>query len=187
MANSLYGLGRKKFLDADIDWLVHDIVLWLGTTSYTPNLTTDEFYSIVPGGSVVAESGNFASKTSTLGVADADDVTLSAVTGSVSAYIGIFRSTGVDATSPLIALIDTATGLPVTPNGGDITIQWDSGANKIFKLFETLSDDDRRAATGLQKLLDKLKWGWDRTRGGLWVPEPKVVQHPPLILAPKGI
>lgn len=28
----------------------------------------------------------------------------------------------------------TGSGLPVTPNGGDITIQWDNGANKIFKL-----------------------------------------------------
>ncbi len=34
----------------------------------------------------------------------------------------------------LIAYIDTATGMPVTPNGGDITIAWDNGANKIFKL-----------------------------------------------------
>ena len=34
----------------------------------------------------------------------------------------------------VIAFIDTATGLPVTPNGGDITITWDNGANKIFKL-----------------------------------------------------
>jgi hypothetical protein len=30
--------------------------------------------------------------------------------------------------------IDAATGLPLTPNGGDVTIQWDNGANKIFKL-----------------------------------------------------
>jgi hypothetical protein len=34
----------------------------------------------------------------------------------------------------LIARIDTATGLPVTPNGGDITVQWDAGADKIFTL-----------------------------------------------------
>ena len=26
------------------------------------------------------------------------------------------------------------TGLPVTPNGSDLTIVWDSGSNKIFKL-----------------------------------------------------
>jgi len=34
----------------------------------------------------------------------------------------------------LIAFIDTATNLPVTPNGGDIIVAWDNGANKIFKL-----------------------------------------------------
>lgn len=113
-------------------------------------------------------------------------MTLTAVSGSASAYIVIVRDTGADATSPLIALIDTATGLPVTPNGGDITIQWDSGANKIFKLFETLSDEDRRAVGTLQKVLDALKWGWDRTRSGLWVPQPTIVQHPPRILAPSA-
>ena len=33
-----------------------------------------------------------------------------------------------------INFIDTATGLPITPNGGDIIVTWDNGANKIFKL-----------------------------------------------------
>ena len=37
-------------------------------------------------------------------------------------------------TSQLVAYIDTATGLPVTPNGGNIQIVWDTGANKIFAL-----------------------------------------------------
>jgi len=40
----------------------------------------------------------------------------------------------VESTSRLIAWIDTGTNLPVTPNGGDITVQWDAGANRIFKL-----------------------------------------------------
>jgi hypothetical protein len=38
------------------------------------------------------------------------------------------------ASDALIAYIDTATGLPFTPSGGDIEVQWDSGANAIFKL-----------------------------------------------------
>jgi hypothetical protein len=41
---------------------------------------------------------------------------------------------GSAATNRLIAYIDTATGLPVTPNGANITAVWDNGANKIFKL-----------------------------------------------------
>ena len=46
----------------------------------------------------------------------------------------LYRDTGVEATSALIAYIDTATGLPITPNGGDIIVNWDNGANKIFRL-----------------------------------------------------
>jgi hypothetical protein len=34
----------------------------------------------------------------------------------------------------LIAYIDTATGLPVTPNGQNITVSFDNGSNRIFKL-----------------------------------------------------
>jgi len=65
---------------------------------------------------------------------DAADVTYTAVTGDPSEAVVVYKDTGVEGTSQLIAYIDTATGLPVTPNGGDITIQWDNGINKIFKL-----------------------------------------------------
>jgi hypothetical protein len=34
----------------------------------------------------------------------------------------------------LIAFFDSAIGMPVSGNGGDITIVWDTGANKIFKI-----------------------------------------------------
>ena len=73
-------------------------------------------------------------KTITAGVANADDVVLNAVTGAQSEAIVLFQDTGNPATSKLIAYINVATGLPVTPNGGAITIQWDTGINKIFKL-----------------------------------------------------
>ena len=46
----------------------------------------------------------------------------------------IIIATGTEATKDLIAFIDTATGLPCTPNGGNINVVWDSGANRIFKL-----------------------------------------------------
>jgi len=39
-----------------------------------------------------------------------------------------------DSHKKLIAHFDTGTNIPVTPNGGDITIQWSDAANKIFKL-----------------------------------------------------
>lgn len=100
----------------------------------TPAPTTDDFFSDIASAARVAISGNLANKTVTARVFDADDITLTAVTGDPFESIVIYRDTGTEATSDLIAFIDTATGLPFTPSGGNITITWDSGANKIFKL-----------------------------------------------------
>ena len=55
-----------------------------------------------------------------------------AVTGNPAEAILIYIDTGSAATSRLVAWIDTATNLPVTPNGGDISIQWN--ASGIFQL-----------------------------------------------------
>lgn len=133
MANALYDLGRQKFLEGSIAWLTDNIKCVLVDAGvYTVNLATDEFLSIIP--SVVATSSNFSTKTSTAGVADADDITFTAVTGAQSEALVIYKDTGSAATSPLIAYIDTATGLPVTPSGGNITVGWSNLTNRIFKL-----------------------------------------------------
>lgn len=134
MANALYDLGREAFLGGDLDWDANTIKLVLTDhAADTPNVATDDFLNDISAGTI-ATSGAFATKTKTNGVADADDITLTAVSGASCESINIFKDTGVAGTSNLIAYIDTATGLPVTPNGGDIIVQWDSGANKIFKL-----------------------------------------------------
>jgi len=135
MANALYDLGREGFLGGDIDWDADNIKLVLrDENDDAPNLTTDQYLSDILAAARVATSGNFTSKSKTLGVANASNVTLSSVSGDESESLDIYQDTGTEGTSRLIANIDTATGLPVTPNGGDITVQWDTGANKIFKL-----------------------------------------------------
>lgn len=135
MANALYDKGREKFLNADIDWLVDNIkTVLVDTGAYTVNLATHEFLSDIAAGARIATSGNLTAKTSTAGVADADDIVFTAVTGVNCEALVLYKDTGVAATSPLIAYIDTATGLPVLPNGGNIKVVWDNGANKIFKL-----------------------------------------------------
>jgi hypothetical protein len=140
MASGLYDKGREGHLDGSIvestdtikAVLVHNSA---GGTSYTVNLATDQFLSDVPSAARVATSGALASKTVTAGVFDAADVTLTAVTGVQVDAIVLYKDTGTAGTSRLIAYIDTAaSGLPVVPNGGDITLQWDNGANRIFKL-----------------------------------------------------
>jgi hypothetical protein len=135
MANALYDKGRQKFLEGAINWLTDTIkVLLVDTGLYTVNLATHEFLSDIPAGARVGTAQTLASKTSTAGVADAADVTFNTVTGNSVEALVIYKDTGVEASSPLIAYIDTATGLPIAPNGGNINVVWDNGANKIFKL-----------------------------------------------------
>lgn len=74
-----------------------------------------------------------ATKTYTNGVFDGGDITYTAVTGATAEALVIYIDTGTAATSRLVAFIDTGvTNLPVTPNGGDITVTWN--ASGIFAL-----------------------------------------------------
>lgn len=149
MANALYDLGRQGFLEGAIDWDTDTIRDALIRESgggagpyYTPNLATDNDMADVPDNADCRVDGvgpstgvTLGTKTVTAGVADAADSTHATVAaGDAIQSIVIYSDTTTDATSRLIANIDTATGLPVTPNGGDITVTWDDGANKIFKL-----------------------------------------------------
>lgn len=133
MASGMYALGREGFLGGDIDWDANNIkVTLIDSADYVVNLSTHDFYNDVTAGGRVATSGNLASKTKTNGTADAADVTFSAVTGDVSEALVVWADTTVESTSRLIVYIDTGTGFPVTPNGGDITVQWDAAG--IFTL-----------------------------------------------------
>ena len=137
MANVLYDKGREGFLDGSIDWDTDDIrVVLVDGADYTFSAAHD-FLDDVPSGARVAVSGSLTGNTVTSGVADASDVTFTSVTGDPCEMLVIYKHTGTDSTSRLIAKIDTVQGggsLSVTPNGGDITVQWDNGSNRIFKL-----------------------------------------------------
>lgn len=135
MANALFDKARQRFLEAQFNWLTDTIrAVLVDTGTYTPNLSAHEFLADVGAGARVATSGAFTGKSTAGGAADANDITFTSVSGPSIEAIILYRDTGADGTSPLIAFIDTATGLPITPNGGDIIVTWDNGPNKIFKL-----------------------------------------------------
>lgn len=135
MANTLYDKARERFLRGQINWDTDTMkVCLVDKNVYTPNFTTHEYLSDVSGSAIIAAGVTLTGKSSTGGAADANDVTFTAVSGAESEALIIYKDTGDTATSPLLALIDSATGLPITPNGGDIIVVWDNGANKIFKL-----------------------------------------------------
>jgi len=133
MANALYTQGKMHFLAGDLDLDANDIKLvFIDEDDDAPVLATDDALDDITGAARVATSGNFAGKTTTDGTFDATDVTIATVAGDEFESITTYKDSGAEATSFLICNHDTGTGLPCTPNGGDITISWN--ASGLFTL-----------------------------------------------------
>ncbi len=134
LANGFYQKGLESFGKGEISWIDDTIKVLLVDATYTPNLSTDQFLSDIAAGKRVATSGGITNRLATDGVADADDVVFSSVSGSIIAYVVFFQSTGVEGTSRLIIVWDAMDGLPLTPDGTNITLQLDNDVDKIFRL-----------------------------------------------------
>lgn len=135
MANTLFDFARQAFLEAQINWMTDTVkCILVDTGAYTPQTGVHRFLSDISASARIAGPVTLTAKATTGGAADAADVTFAAVSGASIEAIVIYKDTGSEATSPLLAFIDTATGLPITPNGGDIIVTWDNGTNKIFKV-----------------------------------------------------
>lgn len=139
MSNALYDNARARYLIGVSSWMTENIkAILVDTTVYSVNLSAHQTIGDVGtvGSSPCFITGAVAltNKAAVAGAASAANVTFSAVTGNTADAIILFNDTGTVSTSYLIAYIDTGTGLPITPNGGDIIVTWDTGVNKVFKL-----------------------------------------------------
>lgn len=130
----LYPSAKTSFLtqnpSIDMDSDTIKVALIAGNVSYNSANTVKS--SVASYGSTTDQTLTSISVQS--GVFDAADATFTTVNVAsaqpVSALV-IYKDTGTASTSPLIAWIDVT---PVTPNGGNITVQWDNTASKIFAL-----------------------------------------------------
>ena len=109
----------------------------LGT--YTFN-ATHQFYSSLSG--IVGIDQQITTPVVTNGTFDGDDVTFTAVSGaSVEAIVVYRKNAGANTTWRLVLFVDTSvTGLPVTPNGGNIVITWN--ASGIFQISDRILKQD---------------------------------------------
>lgn len=134
MANAIYPKYKETILGAatNTNLLTGTVKVALVDTGTYTYSSTHQFFSSVTG--VVGTPQTIgATKSVTNGVFDGADVTFTGVTGNSVEALVIYVDTGSAATSPLVAFIDTGvTNLPVTPNGGDISITWN--ASGIFAL-----------------------------------------------------
>lgn len=142
MANALTDPGREGILDGTIDVNVAVIKVAL-VSGYTFSAAHKFMSEIVGagGGTIQGTPQTLTSKTFTNGVFDSADPAFAAVATAPACKLVYYQASAVTGGSDVantaqrvIGVVDTGTNLPVTPNGGDINVAHDNGANKIFKL-----------------------------------------------------
>jgi len=142
MANTIYTAFLNGILgshatrvDLDADNICLALVDNAGADG-APDIS-DDFWDDQDGSLVNSLSGNLASKTIgtlAVGVFDAQDLApaFSTVSGATCESLCMLKTTGTPSTSNMICWWDTATGLPLTPNGGDVNVTFNgSGIIKV--------------------------------------------------------
>lgn len=122
--NLIWGGGTHSLPDFTSDTIEVSLV---DAADITLNLATMQDETDIAAGIVDTEA--LASKTVgsvAAGTFDAADTTFTAVDDDQCENLIIHKGAGTAGTDPLIASIDTATGLPVTPNTGDIVVEWNA-------------------------------------------------------------
>jgi hypothetical protein len=126
--SSLYPQGAAHLLGkaTKIDLVADTIKVLFYSAAY---VSTHEFVSDLTGASIIARSPALASKTVTNGVFDAADVTITAVSGSSFSHVLLYKDTGTDSSSPLIANFDITS---FTPSGADVSVVFN--ASGLFSI-----------------------------------------------------
>ena len=142
MANSFFNSYLNGILGAaatyiDLDANTIKMYLHDNGAGGAPTAATHDFYNDLSAG-LVGTAYTLAAKTvGTVAAGVFDNTTdpapaFTAVSGATVESLVFFKDTGTPSTSDLICWFDTATGLPLTPNGGDVNVTF--SASGIFKV-----------------------------------------------------
>lgn len=107
-----------------------------GAAAGVPDAANDDFWNDVSSG-LIGTAYTLANKTVGTVAAGVFDNTVdpapafSTVSGATVEGLMFYKDTGTPTTSDLICYFDTGTGLPLTPNGGDVNVTF--SASGIFK------------------------------------------------------
>jgi hypothetical protein len=118
-------LSQAAPIDFDTDNIVLALVDNAGADG-APSAAMD-FWDDLDGSIVDSLSSNLGTKTIgtlAVGVFDAADMApaFTTVSGATVESLVMLKTTGTPSTSPMICWWDTTTGLPLTPNGGDVNV-----------------------------------------------------------------
>lgn len=130
MANAVYPLFKQSLLNADtnvslsVDTTTDGPYCALLTSAYTYS-ASHQYYSSLAG--QVGTDQRITAPTVTTGLFTGGNLTYSAVAGgsTITQFVIYRHNSGANTTWRLVLFEDTGvTGLPLTTNGGDVTVTW---------------------------------------------------------------
>lgn len=135
MANAVPNSYKLAAISGTIAPATDTLKIALLNSSFVPNIDTQQFFgdvnaNEVSGAGYTAGGNTLASKTLTQdntndrGVLDAADSTWSTLTAANIAYAVIYKSTGNNATSPILCILDL--GGSQSQTGANFTVQFDA-------------------------------------------------------------
>jgi hypothetical protein len=136
MANFVYGKAKQALLNGQINVVSNNLKILLVNSSYVPSANSDEYVSNINPTYIKNRSEIIQSVTNTLGVLDAEDITITVHDGSAFKAIVLYQNGTSDSNSRLIAYIDTSIGLPFAGVNFSlpVTIVWSNDLSKILSL-----------------------------------------------------
>lgn len=141
MANALFAAYRTSVLTAPPNLSSSTIkAMFVDHGTDAPVIATDDFINDIAAGAArvpaLASCPTLGTKAfapgGAAGVFDAADTVFTALTGNQAESLILFEDSGTESTSDLLAYWDTASGLPVTPTGANVTVVWSSSGIFTF-------------------------------------------------------
>jgi hypothetical protein len=137
MANFVYKKAKESLLNGEFNLSSNSLkVLLIDKSLYTPNEDADRYISDIPASAIKKRSNSMTNVVSSLGVLDADNVSISDYNGQYFDGIVLYQSGSSDSNSKLIFFIDTSSGLPFAGSNSDtpVTIIWSDSNTKILSI-----------------------------------------------------
>jgi len=141
--SNIYDKAREGFVAGEIVWKATggSTIKAALVRGYTFSVSHKFMSEVASAGGTVVATETLNSLTNTNGVLDAADAVFEAVPeGNAIPHIIIYQSSAVTGGSDvpaaqqrLIAFLDRGSGLPVLPNGQDISVVWSPGADRIAR------------------------------------------------------
>ena len=137
MANFIYKKAKESLLNGEFNLSSNNLkVLLIDKSLYTPNENLDRYVSDVPSNAIKKRSNSMTNVVSSLGVLDADNISMTDYNGQYFDGIVLYQNGTSDSNSKLIFFIDTSSGLPFVGSNTNtpVTIIWSDSNTKILSI-----------------------------------------------------